>query len=376
VVATSTDGGTIWERAPLPVSRCAGAGARQVRFASDPWVSVGPDGRIYVSTLSDVVSVLTSTDWGAHWSPAATVRGRYLSDKPTITADPRRPGTAYLTWSDYLPTRPPGTESDEVVSITHDGGRSWSTPRVVLGHGSARGPEDGQVLVDSRTGRLYVLMAWVVNGFIRPGQPGAMMISSSDDGGVHWSRARTFAAAYAAPQPRNQVIRSSPQIPSFAIDREGTLFATWQDARFSRGARDEVLFMRSADGGAHWSTPRRLSVPTSGRAIIPTIAAGAAGSLAVIYLQVDKGPALEARYRIATSADRGRTFHDAVASSRFAITGVPNLTSSPLVPGGYFVGDYMGITPVGGRFGAVYIAATGGSGRKTDAFFTTEPVHR
>src|SRR5204862_9779 len=77
---------------------------------------------------------------------------------------PRHAGTAYVVWSDYRRTNPPGTESDELLSITRNGGRSWSEPKKILEHGLRAGPEDGQVLVDRRSGRLYLLMAWVRNG--------------------------------------------------------------------------------------------------------------------------------------------------------------------------------------------------------------------
>ena len=164
VAALSKDGGRHWRRRALPVSSCAGAGARQAPFASDPWASAGPDGRIYVSTLSDVVSVMTSTGWGSSWSKPTVLHGSGLSDKPSVTADPRRAGTAYVVWSDYRETTPPGTESDELFSITDDAGRTWSAPRAILRHGKRAGPEDGQILIDPRSGRLYLLMAWVRNG--------------------------------------------------------------------------------------------------------------------------------------------------------------------------------------------------------------------
>src|SRR5690348_8637318 len=137
VAASSTDGGKSWRRTALPVSACAGASARQAPFASDPWVSVGPDGRIYAATLSDVVSMTTSADWGKTWSEPVSLRGRYgLTDKDAVTADPRKPGTAYVTWSDYQATNPPATTSDQNVAITHDGGAHWSEPIVAVQAGN------------------------------------------------------------------------------------------------------------------------------------------------------------------------------------------------------------------------------------------------
>jgi hypothetical protein len=367
VVALSRDAGRSWERRALPVSRCAGAAARQAPFASDPWVSVGPDGRIYVASLSGGVSVTSSGDWGRHWSTPAALHGSGFSDKPSLTADPHRPGTAYVVWSDYLRTGPPGTESDELLSITHDGGRSWSAPTTILRHGNRAGPENGQIVIDPRTGRLYLFMVWVHDGLIRPGDPGLMLLSRSGDGGVHWSNPRRFESGNTAPQRSGVVVRSSPQVPSFAVDGRGVLYGVWQDSRFSHGRRDEVLFVTSRDGGTHWSRPRRISMP-AGKALLPTVAAQGRDRVAVLYLQVAEDASLQAHYRLALSRDGGGHFTDTAVSKPFAITNAPNLTASTLIPGGHFVGDYMGVTGLGAqRFGAVYVVAN--SRNQTDVFY-------
>ncbi len=300
VAAASTDGGASWRRTALRVSACAGAAAP---FASDPWVSVGPDGRIYASTLSDAVSVTTSANWGRTWSTPVRLRGQYgLTDKEAITADPRKPGVAYVTWSDYLATSPPGTTSDEVVSVTRDGGRQWSAPQVVVRHGREAGPEDGQIVVDPRTGTLYLFTAWIRGGYATPTRAAWYLVSRSTDGGRHWSAAQRFATGTPAAHRSGPVIRTSPQVPSFAIDGRGALYAVWQDARLSRGAHEDILLTRSTDGGRHWSTPRRVS--RGNDAIIPVVAARGNGSLAVLYLE------LGARYRLARSADGGRHVTD------------------------------------------------------------------
>jgi hypothetical protein len=374
VAALSKDGGRRWRRLALPVSGCAGESARQAPFASDPWASAGPDGRIYVSTLSDVVSVMTSGDWGSSWSKPTVLHGSGLTDKPSVTADPRRAGTAYVVWSDYRETNPPGTESDELLSITDDAGRTWSTPRAILRHGKRAGPEDGQILVDPRSGRLYLLMALVRNGAATPADPAWLMIMSSTDRGGHWSRARRFGIGYPAPQRDRPLIRSSPQVPSFAIDRRGALYAVWQDSRFSHGARDEVLFTTSSDGGMRWTTPRKVSAPSSAGAIIPTVAASVNGHVGILYLQLDRGGGLHARYRLAISTDGGKHFRDETVSATFSVADAPALTPSLLVPGGYFLGDYLGIAPLGTtRFGALFITASGAGDSETDVFYTSRP---
>jgi hypothetical protein len=365
VVALSSDGGHAWRRRVLPVSRCAGDTVRQAPFASDPWVAVGPDGRIYASTVSDVVSVTTSTDWGRRWSAPVALRGPGVTDKPLLTADPRRAGTAYVVWSDYLRTNPPGTESDELVSITHDGGRTWSEPTAVMRHGRRAGPEFGQIVVDPPTGRLYLFAVWVRNGLVRPGVPGLMLLSRSDDGGVHWSKPQRFETGTTAPQRSGVVLRSSPQVPSFAVDARGVLYGVWQDGRFSNGARDQVLFVSSRDGGSHWSRPRRIGTPAA-ESLLPAVAAQGNGRVAVLYLEVTSGQ--QARYRLARSADGGSRFADSAVSTPFPLANAPELTPSPLVPGGHFLGDYMGLTGLGGQgFGAVDVVAN--ERNQTDVFF-------
>jgi hypothetical protein len=364
VAAASVDGGATWRKSVLPVSACAGAGARQAPFASDPWVSVGPDGRVYASTLSDVVAMTTSANWGRTWSTPVLLRGQYgLTDKEAVTADPRKPGWAYVTWSDYLPTSPPGTTSDQVVSVTRDGGRHWSAPRVVVRHGHVAGPEDGQVVVNPRNGRLYLFTAWIRDGFATPSKPAWYLVSRSDDGGRHWSAARRFATGAPASRRGGPVIRTSPQVPSFAIDGRGALYAVWQDARLTRGVHEDILLTRSTDGGAHWTAPTRVS--RGNAAIIPVVAARGNGSMAVLYLE------LGSRYRLARSSDGGRHFTDTAVSPDFAITDAPDITPNPpLVPGGYFVGDYMGAAPLArGGFGAVFVTARAATTDTTDVYY-------
>ena len=70
------------------------------------------------------------------------------------------------------------------------------------------------------------------------------------------------------------------------------------------------------------------------------------------------------------SSDGGPPRHRHRRLRRFAITDAPNITPSPLVPGGYFVGDYMGVAPLaGGGFGAVFVVARPGTTNATDVYY-------
>jgi hypothetical protein len=311
---------------------------------------------------------MTSVDDGASWSKPTSLRGSGLADKPALTTDPTRPGTAYVVWSDYLDTDPPGTESDELFSVTHDGGRTWAHPQAIVRHATRAGPEDGQVVVDPRNGRLYVFMAWVRGGSAAPSRPVWLQMTRSDDSGGTWTRVRRIAVGNPARAPRGPDVRSSPAVPSFAIDSAGVLYAVWEDARFS-GSREEVAFTKSTDGGMHWTRVRDAS-HSAGRALMPAIATSGRGRIAILYLQL--AATGDGSYHVLTSRDGGARFTDHAVGPRFNIENAPLLTASPLVPGGYFVGDYVGLAATSaGRWGALVVTTSPNEGNKTDVFFAT-----
>ena len=73
VAGFSRDGGRTFRRSVWPVSRCAPGGLNYER-ASDPWVSIGPEGTVYGSALPfdvnsprNTVAALTSYDGGRTW---------------------------------------------------------------------------------------------------------------------------------------------------------------------------------------------------------------------------------------------------------------------------------------------------------------------
>ncbi|WP_207880166.1 sialidase family protein, partial [Pseudomonas sp. 32_A] len=72
VAGYSFDGGLTWKQTNLPFSACAGGLAYE--RASDPWVSIGPDGTAYSVSISfnqsnnsNAVAASVSTDGGQTW---------------------------------------------------------------------------------------------------------------------------------------------------------------------------------------------------------------------------------------------------------------------------------------------------------------------
>src|SRR5919201_628676 len=114
VVAVSHDGGHHWSRAPLPqLLSCAGGA---YVHASDPWLTIGPDGVVYLGALlrragtssTSDIAVSVSHEHGGSWRaplPVESPRSPPTQpDKEAILADARHPGVAYAVWVDYQAT--------------------------------------------------------------------------------------------------------------------------------------------------------------------------------------------------------------------------------------------------------------------------------
>ncbi|HET7483605.1 MAG TPA: hypothetical protein VFK89_12175, partial [Actinomycetota bacterium] len=140
VVGTGTtlDGGRTWTTAPLPrVTTCSGG---IHRTSLDARVSVGAD--IDGSALAYAVApsqnqplpdprgaltyinVVTEPFDGSGWREPVVIPVSAAIDAPVIAADPSRPGSAYVMWSQRGPDA-------TMLSSTRDGGRTWSGPAVV-----------------------------------------------------------------------------------------------------------------------------------------------------------------------------------------------------------------------------------------------------
>ena len=117
VAAWSTDGGNTWGETPLPFSLLAAAptykgGVLPYDRTSDPWDSIGPDGKAYAVSISfnandntNAVGAATSSDGGKTWRNLRSVITDFdsdptfpFNDKESVTADPIHAGYAYVMW--------------------------------------------------------------------------------------------------------------------------------------------------------------------------------------------------------------------------------------------------------------------------------------
>ena len=210
VASTSRDGGRTWTTSRVPGnSTCSGG---DMELAADPWLSVGGDGTAYLAGFSldmpaptiavpvrTQLQVNVSHDGGRTWSsPKVIASGAaLLHDKPAITADPHVPCTAHAVWMEAATAF--GGYVGAVTSRTEDCGRSWSAPLPVpLRLGADSWAPEILALPDGD----LLLMATTIpygnelsgQGVDDPsGEPYTVAVVRSGDGGRTWSAPVTAA---------------------------------------------------------------------------------------------------------------------------------------------------------------------------------------
>jgi hypothetical protein len=371
VLAVSHDGGARFHRVLVPgLSRCTGGPDERT---SDPWLSWGPDGALYLASLTfsempqnqavagpTTLVVQRSDDAGEHWGAPVAVQpqdGTY-NDREAITADPGRPGHAY-----YVFVKRYGAEGEsgiEQLATTTDGGRTWSSPRPIYTPppGMLTDPTLMEVLPDGSL--LNLLIVANLSPFLpssAPRESWQIVAQRSTDQGASWGAATTVATIYpSAPfDPESgKVVRAYPVI-STAVARDGTAYVAWNEIPAMGGS--SVLLARSRDGGRAWSAPQ-LVRHSSGQAFLPTLAAAGDGTLGITYDDTRNavpGHELTTDVWFATSQDQGTTWAETHLAGPFDATTAPESDSSGVQ--GLFVGDYQGLAPLARGFGAVFAQA-------------------
>jgi hypothetical protein len=439
----SRDGGASWSVVPLPFSSCAPNTPADLQYeaASDPWVSFGPGtasdpkhgATAYTISISfnesrgrngNTVGVAASSDGGSTWAhaqslhadaqsgvpiPVADNNFQFFHDKESVTADPTRPGWAYAVWDmligpspSELANRHSASFSDDTLfSRTTDFGATWSPVRVIntsANPSTTKNQTIGNiVVVDPRTGTLYNFFNQIFGtGSSASGNRGDnAAFQKSTDGGLAWTAPQIIAhmddAGVSDPNNVDPTTNAAPApfrvgngLPEPAIDpRTGDLYTVWEDARFS--GQDEAVITRSTDGGATWSTPKRVSTPGS-PAFTPVVAvtdsgrAGQAGTVGVTYYQLGASSPgsspttyLIKRFAAAAASDSS-SVDTAVAAT--TVLGPFNMLDAPFA-GGYFTGDYVSLPTTGSgataSFEPVVIAGACGTSLSCRALTSVVP---
>jgi len=377
LTGVSFDAGKSWITAAAPFSRCTGgttANRGDYERASDPWVSIAPDGTAHQIALTfDVganaanraVLASRSKDGGRSWSAAQVLQSdtsvAFALDKGSITADPNDSKLVYAVW-DRL-TDQDVEDSTNVHGPTWfvrslDAGATWEPARSIFDPGGDA-QTIGNVVAVLPGGTLLAAMLLLRD--TTTATTADIAVLRSTDKGQTWSAPVTISpvrnvTVFDAKTKR--AVRTGGPLPSIAVDAStGTVYVAWEDSSFSQDARNGIAISKSADGGLHWSHAAQVNRSPQTPAFTPAVSAGA-GKVAVAYYDFRADdPADAARFLVsswlAVSADGGATWQES------ALAGPFDLHTAPVAQG-YFLGDYQGLAWDGAAFISFFAAPSSG----------------
>ena len=283
VTATTRNGGRSWRIATIPgISKCTGGSSDQV---VDPWVSIGRRGVAYFASLPLSVPgflVNRSANGGASWSaPATADPGAGLTDDlPSVVADPRRRGRAYLTWSRFTFNGSEMTGGDARFSSTTDGARTFSAPVVI------HTPPAGRLVLESRLMRLSdgTLLDVFGDEAVEPvTAPLEAFATRSRNGGRTWSRPVRIATI-----PHDAILDPDSGGPRYsacclfaaAAGRHRRAYVAYTRVAGTRAGR--VVVVASRNGRKRWGRPRTVA-RLSAQALQPAVAVAGDGTVGVTW---------------------------------------------------------------------------------------------
>ena len=263
--------------------------------------------------------VYRSLDGGKTW-PQTTLAADVnpgASDRPWIDVYPKNTGgswnpdltTVYLEYHTFSP------DDLAYVTVSHDGGKSFSPPHIITSDtnaisGSGCNTIPSGVAVDSRSGAVYAL--WlsgndvasnVTTGcnYSQIGPFDKAWVSASTDGGLTWTSHLAWQGSF---DPVTKIGDNADKIfGTISVDTAGQVHVLlpvrsnddpvgFVAACETGGACQEapqptnLELVTSPDGGAHWTAPFQVNT-TTGSYFFPWIAAGSSGIVDSIYYRTD-----------------------------------------------------------------------------------------
>jgi hypothetical protein len=391
VVGASLNNGASWRIVgQTKNSICSGgtaANGGNYQRASDPWVTISPNGDAYLMSLSidqdptsvfgsnpDALLVSKSTDGGLTWSdPTTLIRDdnpNRLNDKNSMTADPNDSDYVYAVW-DRLVSPPSGntnpiagenaiaSRGPTLFTRTTNGGTSWEEPRIIFDPGTHQQTIGNQIVVRPQ-GELVNIFNLIQTTRKAATRGFNVTVIRSEDNGATWSKPIRFERMVdpgVSDPDDGDPVRTGDIIPDIAVDpNSGQLYAVWQDKRFDDGQHDSIALSTSTDGGLTWTPAVKVNkTPTdipSGNQQTFNAAVDVAedGTVSVSYYDfrnnTDDPDTLPTDYWVvhchtSSPVDCSQAAH--YDGSELRLTDASfDLEKAP-VARGYFVGDYEGL---------------------------------
>ena len=387
MLAASLDGGSSWALTTAAFSRCTGGNSGNLgdyARASDPWITVSPNGYAYALSLSfngttlapgssSAMLVARSADFGVTWQlPHALIQDGALvfNDKGSITADPTNSSYVYAVWDRMTSA----TAAPTYFARTADTGSTWQTARNIYDPGPSAQTLGNQIVVLS--GDVLLDVFTEISTGVNTSSSLVRVIRSTDHGAT-WSKTPITIAelqSIGTSNPANHApVRDGSDLVSVSAGA-GAVYVSWQDSSFSKGKLDGIALSRSTDGGQTWTAPVQVNADRNVQAFTPTVNVRTDGVIAVTYfdLRNNTTPAVNTLYAdcwMVTSTDGGATFTEQHLSGSFNLYNAPDSE-------GLFLGDYQSLlsTGSGGNILPFYAQPARGSTVTTNTFISFPPA--
>jgi len=274
LVMRSTDKGVTWQAVSPSLTSSLPAEedtATFPPFSLDPYVYVDPVGLNPAGKTGRVFSVdlnlacganaIFSDDEGSTWTSVPLFAcNSPVNDHQTIVTAPPPPGFTTFGYPNmlYFCYNQVG---DSNCSRSINGGLTFATTMPAFtgadpNAGTVCGGLTGHLAADT-TGRI----------FLPKGHCGLPWVAVSSDAGTSWTRVKIT----------NNTPMADHEV-TLAVDSADNVYAVWQDGTF------RLPFLSvSKDHGATWSTPIMMAPPGVHEVNFPTIAAGDAGRIVVLF---------------------------------------------------------------------------------------------
>ncbi len=272
----SVDSGGTWTRLTREEDGRLGEEGPEANGDSD--VAADANGTIYATNLGrSQVLVHASSDDGATW----TFRGNVVpedhwADRQWITAG--APGHAIVAWMGGKTW----SERHVAVTVTRDGGASWSDVQYV-GNGIGW---IGPVQMDPAGTRAFVPFTEGDDSALGD-RRFSVNVARSLDGGATWDVLDTGAVVVAI--LTGDHFSGVLMAPALDVTGDGHVVVAWaEDVGDPAGTTSTgavVKLVASADWGASWSAPVRVSTRTT--SIMPWVAGAAGDRVAITYYASD-----------------------------------------------------------------------------------------